>query len=138
MSQENVEIVRAMAEAFQRGDLEGVFEFYDPEIEWDATEGHVAAPDLAGVFRGYEGTRVFWGRWLSAWTDLEFEIQDVRDAGEDVVLLIRNQHQKGRSSGVTTEIPDYGWVYTLRDGKVLRARWYADQESALEAAGLSK
>jgi ketosteroid isomerase-like protein len=29
-------------------------------------------------------------------------------------------------------------VFTLRDGKVVRVRWYPDQQSALEAAGLSE
>jgi hypothetical protein len=53
MSQENVEIVRALAEGFQRGDHERAFDFYDPEIEWDTgTEG--VAPGMAGVYRGYE------------------------------------------------------------------------------------
>ena len=38
----------------------------------------------------------YWRNWLSAWSDLQFEIQDVVDAGDDVVLLIRNQRQWGR------------------------------------------
>jgi ketosteroid isomerase-like protein len=137
MSQENVEIVRALAEGFQRGDHERAFDFYDPEIEWDTgTEG--VAPGMAGVYRGYEGVRDFWRRWLSAWKDLRFEVQDVRDAGDEVVLLIRDQHQRGQHSGVETEFQPYGWVFTLRDGKVVRVRWYPDQQSALEAAGLSE
>jgi ketosteroid isomerase-like protein len=135
MSQENVEIVRAVAEAFQRGDYERPFDFYDSEIEWD-TGPEGVAPGMAGVYRGYEGTRDFWRRWLSAWGDLQFEIQDVRDAGDEVVLLVRNQRQWGRHSGIATELQPYGWVFTVRGGKIVRARWYPDQESALEAAGL--
>jgi hypothetical protein len=30
---------------------------------------------------------------LSAWNDLEFEVEAVRDAGDDVVLLTRKQRQ---------------------------------------------
>ena len=37
MSEENVEIVRRLAEGFQRRQHERAFEFYDPEIEWDAS-----------------------------------------------------------------------------------------------------
>ena len=37
MSQANVEIVRGLAEGFQRRQHERAFEFYDPEIEWDAS-----------------------------------------------------------------------------------------------------
>jgi ketosteroid isomerase-like protein len=57
-------------------------------------------------------------------------------AGDDVVLLIRNQHQWGRSSGIDSEMPPYGMVFTFRGGKVVRWRGFADQQSALEAAGL--
>ena len=137
MSQENVGMVRGLAEAFLRRDHEAAFEFYDPEIEWDLTTEAVA-PDMAGVYRGHDGTRDLWRRWLSAWKDLQFEIQDVRDGGDDVVLLIRNQRQLGQHSGVETEMQPYGWVFTIRSGKVVRVRWYADQQSALEAAGLSE
>jgi ketosteroid isomerase-like protein len=37
MSQENVELVRDLLEAFQQRDHERAFGFYDPDIEWDAT-----------------------------------------------------------------------------------------------------
>jgi ketosteroid isomerase-like protein len=136
VSHENVEIVRAIAEAFKRRDHERPFDHYDPDIEWDASRMPEGVFDVAGVYRGHEGVRAFWRRWLSAWRDLEFEIQDVRDAGDEVVLLIRNQRQWGRHSGITTELPPYAHVYTFRDGKVVRWRCFADQESALEAAGL--
>jgi len=138
MSQENVEIVLALAGSFQRRDHERAFDFYDPEIEWDASPAASIIPDLAGVYRGYEGVRTYWRRWLSAWKDLQFEIQGVRDAGDDVVLLIRNQRQWGRHSGIATEFPPYGMVFTFRGGKVIRQCTYPDQESALEAAGLSE
>jgi ketosteroid isomerase-like protein len=38
MSHENVEIVRELLEAFARRDHERPFEFYDADIEWDASE----------------------------------------------------------------------------------------------------
>ena len=138
MSHENVEIVRELAEAFQHRQQEQAFEFYDPEIEWDSSAIAETYPDLAGVYRGHEGVRAYWRNWLSAWSDLDFEIQDVVDAGDDVVLLVRNQRQWGRHSGIATEMPPYGIVFTIRGGKVVRWRAYPDQESALEAAGLSE
>jgi hypothetical protein len=48
----------------------------------------------------------------------------------------RHQHQSGRHSGIATKFQPYGWVFTVRGGKIVRTRWYPDQESALEAAGL--
>jgi ketosteroid isomerase-like protein len=138
MSQENVEIVLRLAEGFQHRQHEKAFDSYDPEIEWDASNAAEMVPDLAGVYRGHEGVRTYWRRWLSAWSDLHFEIEDIVDGGDEIVLLIRNQRQWGRHSGIATESPPYGMVFTLRNGKVIRWRGYPDQESALEAAGLSK
>jgi ketosteroid isomerase-like protein len=137
MSQENVELVRTLLDMFARREHEAVFEFYDSDIEWDATGAREANPDLADVYRGHEGVRTYWRRWLQAWEDLEFEVQDVLDAGEEeVVALIRDQRQWGRRSGIATDIPPYGLVFTIRNGKVLRWRIYPEQQSALEAAGI--
>jgi ketosteroid isomerase-like protein len=135
MSPENVEIVRTLAEGFQRRQHEQAFELYDVEIEWDASR--MAGRNMAaGVYHGYEGVRAFWRDWLSAWSDLRFEIQDVLDAGDDVVLLIRDQRQWGRRSGIATDVPPYALVFTIRDGRVIRVCAYPDQQSALEAVGL--
>ncbi|MGH2965348.1 MAG: nuclear transport factor 2 family protein [Solirubrobacterales bacterium] len=137
MSPANVEIVRTLAEGFQRRQHEEAFELYDPEIEWDSSRLKDTIPDIAGVYHGHEGVRDYWRNWLSAWSDLEFEIQDVLDADGDVVLLIRNQRQWGRHSGIVTETAPYGIVFTFRHGKVIRWCSYPDQASALEAARLS-
>jgi ketosteroid isomerase-like protein len=138
MSGENVEIVRTLAEGFQHRQHERAFEFYDPEIEWDASAFGDTYPDIAGVYHGHEGVRTYWRNWLSAWSDLQFEIQDVVDAGDQVVLLIRNQRQWGRHSGLETKFAPYGMVFTFRGGKVVRWRNFPDQQSALEAAGLGE
>jgi ketosteroid isomerase-like protein len=129
---ENVELVRRLLEAFGRRDHEHVFDLYDTDIVWE----HCDETDLGGVYHGHEGVRTYWRRWLSAWRDLEFEVQDVRDAGEDVVALIHNQRHWGRQSGIETQMPPYGLVFTIQGGKVVRWRFYPDQESALRAAGL--
>ena len=136
MSEESVELVRDLIEDFRRRDHERALDF-DPEIEWDATGIEETIPDIAGVYRGHEGVRAFWRRWLSPWKDIEFEIEDVRDPGDDVVALFSNQRQWGRHSGIATEIRPYGMVFTIHGGKVVRWRQYPDHESALEAAGLS-
>jgi ketosteroid isomerase-like protein len=93
-------------------------------------------PDLAEVYRGHDGVRAYWRRWLSAWNDLEFEVEAVRDAGDDVVLLTRNQRQWGRHTGIASEFPSMAMVFSFRGDKVVRVRTYTDQHAALEAAGL--
>jgi ketosteroid isomerase-like protein len=75
---------------------------------------------------------------LSAWNDLEFEIEAVRDAGDDVVLLTRNQRQWGRHTEIATDFPSMAMVFSFRGDKVVRVCTYTDQRAGLEAAGLSE
>ena len=142
MSEENVELVQRLLEMFANREHEAVFAFYDEDIEWDASGsgpglGDMLGPtDLQGVYHGHDGVRTYWRRWLEAWSDIEFDVQDIVDAGDDVVALIHNQRQWGRASGIATDIAPYALVFTIRDGKVVRWRAFADARSALEAAGL--
>jgi ketosteroid isomerase-like protein len=139
MSEQNVELVRRLLEMFARREHEAVFAYYDPDIEWDATNIRAfGLDDLAGVYQGHEGVRTYWRRWLQAWKDLEFDVEEVLDAGDEVVALIRNQRQWGRHSGIPVDLPPYGLIFTLRAGKVVRWRNFADQKSALQAAGLQE
>ena len=142
MSAENVELVKRLLQMFARREHEAVFTFYDTDIEWDASnfggESASGVPDdLQGIYHGHEGVRTYWRRGLQAWAALEFEVDDVLDAGDDVVALIRNQRQWGRRSGIATDMPPYGLVFTIRNGKVVRWRAGSDERSALKAAGLS-
>jgi ketosteroid isomerase-like protein len=142
MSQENVELVRRLLGMFAKREHEAVFEFYDPDIEWIASAAfpgtHGDSDDLQGVYLGHDGVRTYWRRWLQAWSDLDFEVQDVLDGGDEIVALISNQRQWGRRSGIPIDIPPYGLVFTIRDGQVVRWRSFPDQDSALEAAGLQR
>jgi len=143
ISSQNVETVRAVMEAYQQPEMMAALvdgeldlELADPQIEWDASRLTEMLPDLAEIYRGHEGVRTYWRRWFGAWKDLQFEIEDVLDAGEDVVVLIRNQRQWGRHTGICTELPPYAQVFTMRDGKIVRWRTFPDQMSALKAVGL--
>ena len=138
MSAENVRLVREVTEAWQRREQEETFAFVHQEVEWDATRVAEAIPDAADLYFGHDGVRAYWRRWLSAWSDLQFEIEDVVDAGDEVVLLIGNQTQWGRQSGIAIELPPYGAVFTVQGGMITRVRWYLNQAEALAAAGLSE
>jgi uncharacterized protein len=138
VSAENVALVRELLEMFAHRQHERVFEYYDPEIEWDATRAsNNFMSDLARVYRGHDGVRQYWRDWLSAWSDLAFEVEDVLDGGDEIVALIHDQRQWGRSSGVETSVPDYSLVFTIRDGKVVRWRAFPDKASGIAAAGIA-
>ena len=142
----NVKVIRAVSEALQNrealallasGDVD--LELFDPEIEWDVSGVRDWMPsDLADVYWGHEGVLTYWRRWLESWRDLQYEIQDVRGVGDEVVVLVRNQRQWGRQSGILTELPPFGMVFTFRYGKVVRMRAFPNHESALKAVGLEE
>jgi ketosteroid isomerase-like protein len=132
MSEENLEIVRASWEAWSRGDMDALFEFYDPEVEWDMTRSYV--PDM-GVFHGHEGVREFFREWRAFFAEYYAEPEQFVDAGDGVVVRVK-QGGRGRSSTVGVEMPAYWQVYRLRDGRAVRVEIYRDETEALEAVGL--
>jgi ketosteroid isomerase-like protein len=136
MSREVVEIVRRIYDAVARGDNVAPFELYAPDIEWDVRTSPPALLGLEPVYHGHEGVRRFWRDWLSAFERLDFELEELIDAG-DRVLAVIHQRAVGRLSHIAFDDRVFA-VWTLRDGKVARMRAYLDRDEALEAAGLSE
>jgi len=138
MSQENVEIVRRVYEAAARRDASAVLALYDPEIELDASRLGVPglAADADGISRGYEGLKHFFREWHQAWGSIEYDFEELIDAGEQVISVV-NRRGRGRASGVDVEL-HVALVWTLRDDRVVRVVWFPSRERALEAAGLSE
>ena len=52
------------------------------------------------------------------------------------MVLIHNQRQTGRHSGIVTELPPYAIMFTVRDEMLVRWRTFPDQASASAAVGL--
>jgi len=135
MSQENVELVRGAFEDFLSGKKEFGAGLAHPDIEWDASELS-AVLDISPVYHGPDGVRAFWREWLSAWEAVLFEYELV-DAGDKVVVLI-DQHMRGRSTGIDVPMGRYAQVYTVRDGQFVHWKVYMDQSEALAAAGVER
>jgi ketosteroid isomerase-like protein len=142
VSQENVEVVRRVTEAFRAGTsksdresmLTEIAKLWDPEIEMDASE--VPVLDISGVYRGADAVRQVWLEWLAAWGTTPFDYELV-DAGDRVVQLFDLQ-VRGRSTGIEMPFGKIAWVYTLRDGLIVHQKLYMDQSEALKAAGLAE
>jgi ketosteroid isomerase-like protein len=134
MSQADVDLVRAAWEAWQRGDMEAIFAFYDPAIVWDQT--HYEASELSAVYHGHDGIRRFFREWLAPFESYHAQGEEFIDAGEAVVVRIR-QGGRGKQSGAAVEMPAYWQVYRLRDGRAVRIEVYRFEAAALEAVGLA-
>jgi ketosteroid isomerase-like protein len=131
MSEENVEVVRRIIEAFQRGDWDAVMAGYDEAVVLDQSR----MPG-GGIYHGHKGVRDFYVGWIGAWDDLRFELEQVLDA-DDLVVDINEVTGKGRSSGVPVRMRT-GNLWTVEHGKVVRHVGYPVASEALEAAGLSE
>jgi ketosteroid isomerase-like protein len=135
MSREDVETVQRAWEAWERGDMEALFRFYDPEIEWD--QSRYGGFGFDPVYKGHKGVRKFFREWLSSFDDYWARPDEFIDAG-DCVLVRVTQGGRGKDSGVPVEMPSYQQLYRLRDGRAVRIEVYRDEHDALEAAGLGE
>ena len=139
MSQENVEIVRRLYAAVARRDAETVLSIYHPEVEWDHTHNEAVAFVMGTtVWHGHEGIRQWSRDWYEAWEQVDASLEEVIDAGDEDVVVVLNYSGRGRTSGIEVAFVRMGGVFTIREGKVVRAAWFRTRGEALEAAGLSE
>jgi ketosteroid isomerase-like protein len=136
MSQENVEVVRGLVEAFnETGDREAAYALLDPEVEFEVEwrSGRDAA-DFR-IYRGLDEVRAMIEELLTPFESIRYVIHEYADAGDDVVAILEFlARPKGSSAEVSTG--RFAYVYTLRDGRIVRIQDFPDPAEALEAAGL--
>ncbi len=82
MSQENVEIVRQMWEAFLAADFQTAMTAYDEDVVWDGTN----LPN-GRIGRGHEAIFDHVLRWNEAWNDCTVDIESIIEAGDDQVIV---------------------------------------------------
>jgi hypothetical protein len=113
MSEENVEIVRRMYDAWNRRDEGEMLALSSPEAEY------VNSPTPDG----------------------RAEIDQIYDRGEEIIILGRLSGRTGEAGTRREDQPFLG-SWRIRDGKVMRAEVLglgrSEVDEALEAAGLSE
>ena len=87
MSQENLEIVRRVYEAAASHDIEAVLALYDPEVALDVSRLRVSggSGSTEGVYHGHDGLRSLFSDWYEAYETIDYDYEDLVDAGENVV-----------------------------------------------------
>ena len=129
MSQENVEIIRRDYKAFDRGDFASFLDDLHPEIvTWAHPRGE------AGRYEGKDGAIRFITDWTESFDEFSAVVEELRDAGDKVLVRARHQGQ-GKGSGIPVEA-HYWLVHHMRDGKQYKVDLYDNEAEALEAAGL--
>jgi ketosteroid isomerase-like protein len=130
MSQENVEVVRSVYEAWARNDLPGPARLFDAHIEYVNPPNAVEPGTRQGLAAFSRAVHdVFAG--LEAW---QIEPERFIPAGERVAVVVRYRAH-WRASGVDVEAHESA-LWTVRDGKVVRYEWFHGPNDALEAVGL--
>ena len=131
MSQENLEVVQAMGDAWNAEDMDALREVYDPDVIVRAPAGW---PE-PGPFVGREAVMRQWERNRESWDADTFEaVGDPIDAGDRVVVRLM---WTGVGRGPRTQL-EFTAVYTVRKGKVSYQESFWDHAEALEAVGLSE
>jgi ketosteroid isomerase-like protein len=135
LSQENVEIVRRVMDAWNRQEVEDILALADPEVEY------VNSPTAVepGTRRGHDGLAAV---ARTQWESLPGGRQDIdrfHDRGDEIISVGRvSRLMPGSETRIDVPIL-LSW--TIRDGKVIRIEMLgtgSEFQKALEAAGLSE
>jgi hypothetical protein len=141
MSQENVELVRALIPS---PDTDVASLFRDESL-FEATSEALAPvlhPDFESVavwqggttYPGVKGFREMWLDWLQPWATYHVQVDEVIDVGDRVVVLVRD---RGRRHDTDAEVELIsGSVWKVQAGAIRRVQFCRDREEALEVAGL--
>jgi ketosteroid isomerase-like protein len=123
MSEENVELVRRIYALWDAG--ASARELIDQDLSYENPPYAVES----GVKRGRSSLAAI----REVYPDFHFEAEQYRDAGEEVVVI--GIARGTGASGVPVQWRQ-GYVWTIREGRAVRFRWFNDPAEALGAAGL--
>ena len=123
----SITVVRGFYETLLRGDLEGILDLLDPQVEWRAPE----SLPWGGGFHGHDGFREFFGELFGQPVDSRREIREYLSAGDRVVVLLGLfGRRKGHEAEI--EVPEVH-IWTVRNGKILGLEAYFDTAMFLGA-----
>jgi ketosteroid isomerase-like protein len=133
VSQENVELVKRLAEAFLGNDFETSLSLMDPEIH---VYPRPEEPGVDDVYRGHDGMFEWATNWYSQWDEYDAEPVSYRDAPGDQVLVVFRERGRMDRAGIEVE-EEFSHSFTVRDGRVVEWRQYDSYEQAIESLGLA-
>ena len=129
MSESNVDVVRRGYEAFGRGDINGLLQLLDEQIQW-VTPGP-AELATSGRRTGRQEVGAFFGAVNDTFEIQRFEPSEFIAQGDRVVVL-GSETARVRSTGTTLEL-DWVHVFTVRDGRVVAFQEHFDTAAVVAA-----
>jgi uncharacterized protein len=134
VSRESVELVESAFEAWNRGDVAGFADHAADDVVWLEVSGWVEQEGREVL--GRERLERNLVGLLDAWESYRLELEEVHEAGDRVVAVVR-ELARGRASGVEVDSL-WGYLISVVDGKLKRVEAYRDPAAALAAAGLGE
>jgi ketosteroid isomerase-like protein len=132
MSAADVEVVREMLEAFNRGDYEGSTAMFDDRIEMHQAP---EVPD-SDTYVGKDEFLRGMARWLSGFErGFQYLPEELVDCDDRIFARV-GLRGVGRGSGVELEDEIYH-VYEVRDRKIVRLYVLWNESEARKLAGLA-
>jgi uncharacterized protein len=125
VSQQNLELVQTIYRLWAEN--ESARDLIDPDLEY-------VNPPYA-VEAGTRQSRRTLGRIREVYPDFRVEPERFVDAGEEIVVI--GTARGTSASGLETQWRQ-GYVWTVRDGKAVRFRWFNQPAEALAAVGLAE
>ena len=129
MARANVDVVQAAFAAFLRDDWPALLELIARDIVVTQFPDQLDVRD----YHGHEGVQSVMADWIGTWEDYSIELLSAREIG-GLVLATAFQRGRGKSSGAPMEA-EVAFVFTIRDGAIVRWQMFSSEREALEAIG---
>jgi ketosteroid isomerase-like protein len=124
-----ISALRGAYAAFNRGDIDATLQPLDAQIEWSEP----AEFPGGGSYHGHDGVKRYLTQSRDAWAEASSEPEEFIVAGNRIVVFVHARvRARGRSEWQDARLAD---VYTVRDGKAVQMRAFADRQEALRWVG---
>ncbi len=122
--------LRAAYAAFNRGDIDAAVEFCDPQIEWSEP----AEFPGGGMYQGRDEAKRYLSQSRAAWADVISEPERFITNGDRIVVFVHARvRPKNSNDWQEVRLAD---VYTIRNGRAVAMRAFADRKEALRWVGV--
>jgi ketosteroid isomerase-like protein len=121
--------LRAAYAAFNRGDIDSALIPFDPQIEWTEPSEFTGG----GVpYHGLDGVKRYLTQSRAAWAEGASEPEQLIPVGNRIVVFVHAHFRlQGSHQWNDVRLAD---IYTIRNGKAIQMRAFADREQAMRWA----
>jgi ketosteroid isomerase-like protein len=135
MTMNSVQLARNVYDAFGRGDIPAVLDFFESDMEWHPAEGHPFRPDGSPWMGRDAIAQGFFARIGEAWTSFTVTPRAFHDAHDTVVVEGRYTGVlKGSGQAIDAQ---FCHIWTAHNGKMRSFQQYMDTAQLQHAAAVA-